>query len=349
MLNKFSITNSLYFNIITIFILSSLIGEDAVSRVLWEEKIKDKIGYKGIVARVGDVPIFAEIVYNKILKSLYKIKNTADENAIIKMGKKLFENELTKIIDIEVIENYAKNKSITVSDEEVEKELKNVINKLGGLKKFKKFLRNTASTYDSFKKDLRFNILLRKVHQNIYSSNEEGFFTTNPTDNFVKPEDIRLYYENNKNEFFKPPRIQGIWIVKKYKNSSQKKEILRYMKTIINLCKQGYSFYKIHRIYSDEIQPKTFKTFPLNIFDEEIARKIENLKKKEGFHILIGAEKIYLFYIKRYIKGKQLSLLNKQVYEKIYSTLYQEKMSTLINQIKSELHKNISIKKFIDR
>ncbi len=330
------------------FFLGCIFTQENLRRVLWEEKIKEGIGYKGIVARIGDIPIYAETIYNKIMQSLYKMKDVGDEKKIIETGRKLFENELGRAIDIEIVEYYAKNKSITVKEEEVEKELKTIVNRFGGVRKFDKFLKNTSSTYESFKKDLRFNLLARKVHQSIFLR-EDGFFTSNPPDSFVKPEDIKLYYENNKSEFFIQPRLRGIWIVKEYKNKFEKREIIKYMKVIISLCRQGYSFYKMHKLYSDEIQPKTFKLYPLNIFEKELVSKIKNLKKKKGFHILTTGKKVYLLYIKKYKEGKQLLLFDERVYENIYMILYNEKITTMINQIKNEMKKSIIVKRYIGK
>lgn len=317
-----------------------------IEDVIWLEKIKEKIGFKGIVAKVGDTPIFAETIYGKITPLLYKMKKVSDEDNIVKTGAKLFKKELQKLIDIEIIDNYAKTKSIVVTEEEVEKELKNTIKKAGGIKKFSKYLKKISTTFEDFKKELRFNILGRKVYQSIFAT-EGGFFTDNPVDNFVKPEEIKLYYQSHKDEFYTHPKIMAFWIVKEFKNDREKKNIIRYMKTIINLTKQGYSFYKIHKLYSDEIQPSKWRFYPLNIFDKKLYMKIENLRKKEGFHIFVIDKKIYLFSIKKYKKGRQASLYSKRVYEKIYYTLYNEKITNIINQIKSEIKKNISVKIYI--
>lgn len=327
-------------------LLASLRSQNSIEDLIWLEKIKEKIGFKGIVARVADTPIFAETIYNKIAPILYKMKKVSSENDIIKTGEKFFRKELQKILDVEIIDNYAKSKSIVVTDEELEKELKNTINRLGGVNKFNNYLKKIVTTYDEFKKELRFNILGRKVYQSIFTS-ESGFFTDNPVDNFVKPEEIQLYYQSHKDEFYIHPRIKCIWIVKEFKNEIEKKEIIQYMKTIIELVRQGYIFYKIHKLYSDEVQPFTQKFYPLNIFDKRLYTKIENLKKKEGFHIFVVDKKIYLFYIKKYKKGRQLSLLGKDVYEKIYYTLYNEKVMRIVEQVKKEIKNSISVKLYI--
>ncbi len=322
-------------------------SQNNIEEVIWLEKIKDKIGFKGIVARVGDTPIFADSIYNKIAPLLYKMKKTTNDENVIKTGEKLFRKELQRALDIEIVDNYAKNKSIYVTDEELEKELKNTINRLGGLKKFNKYLKKIAVNYEEFKKELRFNIMGKKVYQSVFAS-ENGFFSDNPVDSFVAPEEIKLYYKSHKNEFYRHPMIKGVWIVKEFKNEYDKKDIIQYMKTIINMVKQGYSFYKIHKLYSDEVQPLTGKFYPLNVFDKELYRKIEGLKVKEGFHIFVSGKKVYLFHIKKYKNGKQKTLFDKNVYENIYSTLYSEKITNLVNQIKKEIKKEVLVKIYIN-
>lgn len=322
-------------------------SQNSLEGIIWLEKIKGKIGFKGIVARVGDTPIFADSIYNKITPVLYKMKKVTNDDNVVKTGGKLFRKELQRVLDIEIVDNYAKSKSIYVTDEELEKELKNTINRLGGMSKFNKHLKKVAISYDEFKKGLRFNILGKKVYQSVFTS-ENGFFTNTPVDNFVKPEEIKLYYETHKNEFYRQPRIRGIWIVKEFKNDYDKKNIIQYMKSIVDLVKQGYSFYKIHKLYSDEVQPLTWKFYPLNIFSKELYEKIENLQRKEGFHVFVVGNKVYLFNIKKYKKGKQDTLFSKNVYEKIYYTIYSDKITTMVDQIKNEIKNNISVKVYIN-
>lgn len=117
------------------------------------------------------------------------LKQEAQDGSKKTMGELMRENTLENLISLEVIKQDAKKNKITVSDEEVNKELDNMKKMYGGEEQFKKVLEANKMGMDELKEYISTNLLMRKYQEKMLKDLEP------------KEDEMKAYYEKHKDEF----------------------------------------------------------------------------------------------------------------------------------------------------
>jgi parvulin-like peptidyl-prolyl isomerase len=158
--------------------------------------------------------------------------------------REAFEKEaLDKLINKELKYQYALQQGLTVDNNEVEKELKEVIAKYPNKKAFKEALKKGNFTKD----DLRGEIRRRKLIELAYQ--------TKITDQVkISEEEAREYYEKNKEKFVRPLQVHLrniLFKVPALANDFERKAIEDKAKAVMKKIKEGLPFEEAVQLYSE--------------------------------------------------------------------------------------------------
>lgn len=214
-----------------------------------------------IVARVGD----AEITKEELFEVLSKVNGESALDSIINY----------KIIDLELEKN-----KLTVTDEEVEKELKKIIEDAGGREAFDQMLAYYSYTEEDFKKDIRSNTGIRKlIEPNIKVTEEE----------------MKKFFEENKASFDQQEQVKASHILVDDEETA---------KEIKSKLDKGEDFAKLAKEYSKDTGTKEeggdlgyftkdsmVKEFADVAFALEVNKISGSVKSQYGYHIIKVVDK----------------------------------------------------------
>lgn len=214
-----------------------------------------------IVARVGD----AEITKEELFEVLSKVNGESALDSIINY----------KIIDLELEKN-----KLTVTDEEVEKELKKIIEDAGGREAFDQMLAYYSYTEEDFKKDIRSNTGIRKlIEPNIKVTEEE----------------MKKFFEENKASFDQQEQVKASHILVDDEETA---------KEIKSKLDKGEDFAKLAKEYSKDTGTKEeggdlgyftkdsmVKEFADVAFALEVNKISGPVKSQYGYHIIKVVDK----------------------------------------------------------
>lgn len=214
-----------------------------------------------IVARVGD----AEITKEELFEVLSKVNGESALDSIINY----------KIIDLELEKN-----KLTVTDEEVEKELKKIIEDAGGREAFDQMLAYYSYTEEDFKKDIRSNTGIRKlIEPNIKVTEEE----------------MKKFFEENKASFDQQEQVKASHILVDDEETA---------KEIKSKLDKGEDFAKLAKEYSKDTGTKEeggdlgyftkdsmLKEFADVAFALEVNKISGPVKSQYGYHIIKVVDK----------------------------------------------------------
>ena len=142
---------------------------------------------------------FDKSLDNSFLKSFGGSKNflKSDENPMYSIFKEKIVNEL--IVKALLDEEIAK-RGITATNEDVENELKTVIDKVGSKDELNKILKQRGVSNAQFTEDLKTQIKIRKLVNSLEKIN-------------ITDKDAEKYYNTHKNEFVHPEQVRASHIL----------------------------------------------------------------------------------------------------------------------------------------
>lgn len=213
-------------------------------------------GNDEIVAKVNDQVITKEELYNSLVK----------EN-----GLQVLETLITeKIIDVE-----AKKQNITVSEEEIEAEINELMESYGGEELFKQALEYYGYTMDDIKKNVTVNTKIKKLVEPSITITEE---------------EMKEYFEKNKDSFDQEEQVKARHILVDTEEEA---------KEIKGKIDAGEDFAELAKEYSKDEGSKAaggslgyfgrgrmVASFEEAAFSLEIGEVSEPVKSDFGYHII---------------------------------------------------------------
>ncbi len=213
-----------------------------------------------VVARVGDEEIYKEDLYNKLVDYY---------------GAQVLDSMITeKIIELE-----ANKANISVTKEEVQKELDKMIEQVGGEEMFNLQLAYSGYTMDQMEADLERYLKIVKILEPRIEITED---------------EINSYFEENKDDFAQEEQVQASHILVEDEETANK---------IKNLLNDGEDFAALAKEYSKDgsaqnggelgyfTKGEMVKEFEDAAFSMEIGQVSEPVKSQFGYHIIKVTDK----------------------------------------------------------
>lgn len=182
-----------------------------------------------------------------------------------------------------VIKKIADDNNITLTEEEKEEinsNIKSVINSFGSHGKFKKFLSKNKITEKAYKSYLESDKLYDKVFEELYASGKKNYLTD---------EEIKKETSNYYKEYYKVNQIV-LGIVDTNTLESLTDTVINQKKTLIETilekAKSGVDFEELVKKYSEEASSDNNLYFTKDDVLEEVYNAVDSLKEDEISEII---------------------------------------------------------------
>ena len=182
-----------------------------------------------------------------------------------------------------VIKKIADDNNITLTEEEKEEinsNIKSVINSFGSHGKFKKFLSKNKITEKAYKSYLESDKLYDKVFEELYASGKKNYLTD---------EEIKKETSNYYKEYYKVNQIV-LGIVDTNTLESLTDTVINQKKTLIETilekAKSGVDFEELVKKYSEEASSDNNLYFTKDNVLEEVYNAVDSLKEDEISEII---------------------------------------------------------------
>lgn len=177
-----------------------------------------------------------------------------------------------------VIKKIANDNNITLTEEEkqeINSNIKSVINSFGSHGKFKKFLSKNKITEKAYKSYLESDKLYDKVFEELYASGKKNYLTD---------EEIKKETSNYYKEYYKANQIV-LGIVDTNTLESLTDTVINQKKTLIETilkeAKSGVDFEELVKKYSEEASSDNNLYFTKDDVLEEVYNAVDSLKEDE--------------------------------------------------------------------
>jgi len=255
-------------------------------------------GCSKTVVRVDGIEIKQKEVDTYI--NFYKKQSTSSELTGDEEELKTLEASIIdSLIVTKLLEKYAEENNITVSSEEVDKQIKLII--------------DSYSSEEDFKKGLKDMGIDRKFLENYFRSLMLGskIFDVVTADVIVTGQEIKQYYDDNKKTLFVvPARVKAShilaifpWVEDNSEETEEteegRKEALEEIKMVEDKLKNGVDFEVLARQYSDDSasaasggdlgyisKGQMIEEFEEALFSLDVGEVSEIVETKYGFHII---------------------------------------------------------------
>lgn len=244
-----------------------------------------------VIAKVGD----AFIRESQLEEALEKYKPSgAFHNVSPEKRQKFKRDALNDLIEFELLYKEAKKRGVKVKGSTIDDIVEENVKKFGSKKKFIAVLKKQGLTLDEFKERVRKYHMVVTLLNNIFKDVE------------YKEDELREYYERNKQRFRRPESLHLYHILIKVDSTATEEEWgkkKRYAEEILEKIKSGGDFGEVAYNYSED--PYKFKSGDLGFvhrgqLEPDIEKVAFALKEGElsgvvksiyGFHILKAGEK----------------------------------------------------------
>lgn len=282
---------------------------------------------EGVAAEVNGTDIPMEDFYKSYAARVNQLTSMYGEDILKNENDKqkkstdelLREQALEDLTTTEAIKQDAEKSNITVTDDEVNKKISDIEKQLGGKEQFDSFLKQNGLPRDYVTENMKNQMLVGKY-------TDAKLKELEPTD-----EEVKKYYEDNKDSFFKA-KASHILV-----NDLKEANVLR--KKIL----KGEDFAKVAKENSKDTSSAknggSLGEFTngqmVEAFDEQIAKMKEGeisepINTQFGYHIIKLDEK----------KAREFD----EVKDEVKANLQQEKFKDYIDKVK----KDAKIKKYVD-
>jgi peptidyl-prolyl cis-trans isomerase C len=251
---------------------------------------KDEMGIPyGPIAKVNDVEISRE-PFLKEYKAMLDRYSKAKHEVKPALKERLKDNIVRRLVDGEIIRQQAAKMNVTVPDEEFNKKWEEHRARYGDDPTFKSFLEKAGTSEEDLKEQFRHNLLRERVFAAVSDAVK------------VTDEQLREFYEKNKDRFDEPEQVHASHILIRLPANAtpeQKKKALASAQSIAKQAKQkGADFAKLAEQHSEDATKsrggdlgwfprgrmvKPFEDAAFALKDGEISQPIETTF---GYHII---------------------------------------------------------------
>ncbi len=282
-----------------------------------------------VVAKVGDTEI-TEMEVQRMMKVLLPMsfyhRNITDDKL-----KEIREKALQSLINRELMYYEAKKKGLKVSKEEIDKLIDELIKQYGSKDKIEKLLKEAGLTLDEYRKELEKRILVDRLLNEHIKVN-------------LTEEDLKKYYEENKNKFKEPASVKVRYIYIKVDPTDPKGRLKakekaeKAYKEILEGKDFGDVAYKysedLSRIKGGDIGFIHKGRFPSQIEDEIYKLKVGEVSKiietDIGFHIVKIEDK-------RPERLVPFDEIKEKLKKELTQSIQEKKYEEMINDAKKDL------------
>ena len=298
----------------------------------WGADVVDRI-----VATVNDEVVLLYDLNQTIKPYVDRIKasNYPDEKER-QMLFKIREDALNMLIEKKLANQEIKQYKISVSQQEIN-------NAIEGMKKAKfitdEELREELSklglTLEEYRKQIKEQILREKLINREVKSKI-----------VITSEDIKTYYENHKDVYSGKKKYHLRNIIMKVAadaDETEKLVIFKKIEAVLSELKQGESFDKLARIYSDS--PLASEGGDLGLFEvkdlsPQLQEAVKVLKEGEYTSVLDTDQGYQIIYVQEIQKssGKTLEESTSEISQKLYKEAVNRKYESWLKELKSRSH-----------
>ena len=230
---------------------------------------------------------FAEEGHKQVGKDASEIPDATLEEQLSSVGMTVSEYLKSETVNElkyrSVIKKIADDNNITLTEEEKEEinsNIKSVINSFGSHGKFKKFLSKNKITEKAYKSYLESDKLYDKVFEELYASGKKNYLTD---------EEIKKETSNYYKEYYKVNQIV-LGIVDTNTLESLTDTVINQKKTLIETilekAKSGVDFEELVKKYSEEASSDNNLYFTKDDVLEEVYNAVDSLKEDEISEII---------------------------------------------------------------
>jgi peptidyl-prolyl cis-trans isomerase SurA len=225
---------------------------------------------------------------------------------------------VNKLVDQKLTDQEIKRHKITVSDEEIDKDIEQIKKgKSWTDEDLRKALENEGMTIESYREKLKEQALRARLLNTAVKANI-----------VITKEDVAAYYASNiekyqgqltyhlRNIIMRVPEIAG---------TDGKKAVLEKMEHVHAELAKGAPFESLARKYSESVLAKNggdLGMLPYKDFSPQLKEALKGLSKGEYTAVLDTDQGYQIFYIENIVKENEIPL--EEVYSEIESTLYKE-------------------------
>jgi len=251
-----------------------------------------------IVASVGDKKITKDELYERLVKQ---------------NGKQVLDTLITeKIIDLEV-----EKQKVVVSEEDIENEMKKIIDYYGGEDSFNQALKSAGYSIDTVKEDIKKNVEVKKLLEPSITITED---------------EMKQHFEDNKEMFAQEEQVKASHILV---------DSLEKAQEVKNKLSTGEEFAKLAQEYSLDnsnkdkggelgyvVKGQMVPEFEEAVFSLGVGEISDSVKTEFGYHI-IKVEEVKEAKEANYEESKDeiKDILIEQRLPEAYNTWIQEKQS----------------------
>ena len=251
-----------------------------------EEKLR--ISLPDVVAKVNGEDIHNDDILRELKKTLKNFKDrgmplTTEQEKIA--AKKLIDNEIGRVLLLQKGNEIGAH----VTDEMFDRKLRKVKSSFKSDSIFEHELKNRKLTIEQYKKELKVDILMQQV---INQEIEPGIK--------VSEEDMKSFYEKNKDKFRMDQKARASVILIKAKRGDAKSEksARKKIETVLEKIRNGSNFSEMATKYSQDslaskggdlgyfTKNQMLGAFSSRAFDMKVNEVSSVFKTGHGFHIL---------------------------------------------------------------
>lgn len=242
------------------------------------------------------------ITWNEVEEA---IKNISVESESKK--KELLKSTLIRMAENKLFLQEAQKSNITVTEQELRKNVEDKEKLLGGKEKFEDYLRFRKQTLTQFKEELRIQMIMQKII-NIYYSKWWVDGTGPVPIVTVGPEEIKEYYKKNIEIFRTKEGVRALRLVMQFKNEDKDYK-MRLANSLKRKVQNGHNFQILCIYYTDtKLRPDVYIDRENSIFTKENTDNLFSLAANDISDIIIDGNTINIFKVLAKTEKKDTSL-----------------------------------------
>lgn len=161
----------------------------------------------GVAAQVGAEVITRRQVYEKLRLELDQLKFSYEGLEYLRKARALWDKTLLEVLEEKVFLEIAKRERIEIPPDELERDLRETIQKIGSREDFYAYLRQRRMTYEQYRERRQAELVREEVVASYIGVRGVVSLDWMPRDSFVTPEELRRYYEEHKGEFVEEEKV----------------------------------------------------------------------------------------------------------------------------------------------